>query len=132
MCCALLGGTSSSHVDLTRKFLVDNDVVVSFDNCVHTSGHQRAYARCCGGRAHEACFKYTVMHRHASEVILSKQTWNKQTSTHDQEHAVAWCAAWALRGRGCDASFKKDQHKAFEPEEAAVNSLLDKIQEIDA
>ena len=82
VCCALLGGASSTHVDLTRRFLVDNDVVVSFDNCVHSSGHQRAYIRCCAGRAHEACFKYTVIHRHASEVILSKQTWNKHKQAH--------------------------------------------------
>ena len=132
VCCALLGGASSTHVDLTRRFLVDNDVVVSFDNCVHSSGHQRAYIRCCAGRAQEACFKYTGPPTNQHPPPRGGTGGALQTSTHDQAHAVAWCAAWALRARGCAAAFTKVQHKAFEPEEAAVNSLLDKIQEIDA
>ena len=75
----LQGGTAAAHVDISRKFTCGG-ILVSFDNCVHASGHQRAYVKCCsGGRGcvkHEACFKYSVIHRHESEVLCKKKTTN--------------------------------------------------------
>ena len=137
----LLGAPAAAHVDISRQYRVDNDVLVSFDNAVHSSGHQRAYTRCCG-KMHEACFKYTVIHRHPSEAIEKNEVntylWISTPYLYlfmhwhvNEAHAVAWCAVWARAARGAPANFTKEVHKKFVPSDEAVAALTDKIVGLD-
>ena len=60
------GADVAAPQNITRKFKVAaggrvGDIMVTFDNCTHASGHQRGYVSCCrGGRGahgHQVSFK---------------------------------------------------------------------------
>ena len=72
----VLSGQQHWVADVSRKFMV-GDICVTFDNCCHASGHQRAYVRCTRfgtkGCSHPACWHYCVVHRHHDEVSHNKK-----------------------------------------------------------
>ena len=140
------GTGSMADADLSKKFRVEcgggaGDIMVTFDNFVHTSGHQRGYvscsrgnrgqcghqvcliiasilcsAACCifGSGVCEACFKYAVVHRFEDEL-----------------ECAAWLAAWSEAGKTNEGAFNKLDHKKFQPSLERVAFLKIQVTELE-
>ena len=109
----VLAGASGVVADVSSSWtaVVDGQQVrVHFDNCTHSSGHQRAYVACPLGRTtHPACFKYTQVNKHAGD-----------------EHAVAWLACW-YRDALANPGKSKRQHRDFLLADADVREVLSTV-----
>ena len=107
----LLGGEGGllNRADMGREMLVEVDagtvIKVHFDRCSHSSGHQRGYVRCLrqgpvadGGRP--ACFRYMQVRKRGT-----------------QRKTAGYLAAWAFECNRRPATWLKQDHKQFEPDE---------------
>ena len=100
-----LGRVISAKVDEATS------VKVHFDRFSHSSGHQRGYVRCLrhgpvekGG--HPCCFKYIQVRKRGS-----------------QRRAAGYLAAWAFETTRRPASWLKEHHNTFEPDEEFAMQL---------